>query len=459
MIGPVMENAKPGSRPPDAGTVMIAEAYAVHTPKCSLQLSGGMSVNLRTAGIRMFTLVLIVASAATTTGCFDRQELEQQAFVTALGLDEAPDGMIDCTFRFAIPQNPSGGGGASSADTPLAAKAPVTYRAHSVTEAILIANSSVERKVTLTHLSNVLFGKTLAEKGLEPVMQSMVRYREFRPTILIGIANGKAREVMSAQKPMLDKTTSRMSESIALTAERTGLIPVVYLQDLRRITQNRQASGILPLFSLNQVVKDDPKGEQGVGTDQSVFEPGKEPRAGGDPVEWMGSVIFRGDKAVGILNGRQTQEVQFLKGELRSAKVDFTDPSKKSASVGLSVRRERVPHYTVQLTNPMRIDVEVPLEGDLLNVESGKDYSLPNNRTELEQDLDQRISKEYTQVLETLFHKYEADVIPVANHVRRKFLTDQAYRAFPWQQRLKTAEVHVRVQLHIRRFGVQMEPL
>ncbi len=411
---------------------------------------------LRQAVITLLTCAL----CSCVTGCYDRQELEQQAFVTALGIDKAPGDMIDFTLRFALPQNPAGGGsGGSSADTPLAGKAPVTYRAHSVTEALLIANSSVERQVSLTHLTNIVFGKSLAQEGLKPTMQVLVRYREFRPTILVGVADGTAREVLATQKPMLDKTSGRLADGIALTSQRTGLVPVVYLQDLHRFVEGEQSGGVLPLFSINQKVKDDPQGEQGVKDGQDVFQPGEVPRAGGDPVEWLGAAVFRHDQLVGMLNGRESIQLQFLSGILRNTKLDFSDPLAPGKHVGLSMRKERAPRYTVQLSNPMAIDVDVPLEADLLNVESGVDYSRPENRTKLEQSLQAATAKEYTALLTKLYHDYDADVIPISQHARGHFATDQQFTSYPWAQRFRTADIRVHVSLRIRRFGVQLTPL
>jgi spore germination protein KC len=407
------------------------------------------------------TVFSLVVAAMALTGCYDRQELESQAFVTALGIDSAPNGMVDCTFRFALPQTPSGGGsGSSSSDTPLAGKQPITYRAHSLTEALLIANSSVERQVNLTHMSHIVFGRQLAEQGLEPVMQAMVRFREFRPTIFVGVADGKAKEVLAAEKPMLDKSASRLFESVALTGERTGLIPVVYLQDLSRIVESHGAGGVLPLFSVNRSVEEDPKGEGGVtGTGGDVFTPGKVPRAGGDPVEWMGAVVLRGDRVVGELSGRDTIELDFLQGRLRDTKLDFKDPLNPGQYVGLSIRRERPPNFAIRLENPLQVRVNVPLEADLLNVESGVDYSVPDNRRKLETALEQEMAKELTNLLTRLLHDEGADVIPVANHARAQFATHQQFLQYPWAAQLRTADIRVDVELRIRRFGVQMVPL
>src|SRR5579875_3550102 len=106
---------------------------------------------------RYAVLLMIAAVPFATTGCFDRQELEQQAFVVKLGLDAAPGGLIDCTFRLAMPVNPAAGGKKGGKE-PLAGAVPVTFRAHSINEAMLLANSSIERTISFSHLTNIVFG-------------------------------------------------------------------------------------------------------------------------------------------------------------------------------------------------------------------------------------------------------------------------------------------------------------
>ncbi len=423
----------------------------------------------------MMTMAACLMCLATT-GCYDRQELEQQAFVTALGIDKAPEGMLDCTLRFALPQNPASGGGSGGSVTPLAGKSPVTYRARSVTEALLIANSSIERQVSLTHLSSVIFGKTLAEEGLKPVLQAMVRYREFRPTVFVAIAHGTARDVLAQQKPMLDKSANRLADGIALTGQRTGLVPVVYLVDLQRYISGEQTGGVLPLFSINKNVQSSGGSGQGGGESQSsgdsqnqdldqikdganVFRPGAVPRTGGDPVEWMGAAVFRQDRLVDEIDGRESIELQFLKGTMRSTKMDVPDPLVKNKYVGLTVRKERAPIYHVKLTNPMVIRVDVPLEADVINIESGVDYSRPDLQSKLERQVEHQAEQQYDALLTRLYHEDQADVVPIEDRVRGQFATDQQLRAYPWTERFRTARIEVHVTVSIRRYGVQLIPL
>jgi spore germination protein KC len=402
-------------------------------------------------------MTAILSSGVFTSGCYDRQELESQAFVTTIGVDKAPDGQIDCTMRLALPKNPSSGGGGGGGGQPLAGSGPVTYRGRSVTEAMLLANSNIERQVSMSHLTMIFFGEDLAKQGLKDQLQPLVRFRDFRRTTLVALAKGKAQEVMKEEKPMIDQSAGRLSDSIAEVGTRTGLFPTVHLHDFLSALETHHESPLLPVFAVNEAVQKDPKGEKGIQSEAADYQPGQASRSGGNPVEWMGAAVFRKDKLVGYLNGRESIYLRMLKGTLRTVKLDFPDENAKNATVSVFVRKEHNPQYVVSLSNPVKIQVNVPLDADLIS--SRLDYRTAPMRQKLEQQLKGRLSQELKGLLENLLHEKGADVIPISESIRRKFRTDAEFANYPWETMMKTADIDVNVDLRIRRFGVQMVPI
>jgi spore germination protein KC len=402
-------------------------------------------------------LTAILSSGVFTTGCYDRQELESQAFVTTIGVDKAPGGQIDCTMRLALPKNPSSGGGGGGGGQPLAGSGPVTYRGRSVTEAMLLANSNIERHVSMSHLTMIFFGEDLAKEGLKDQLQPLVRFRDFRRTTLVALAKGKAQEVMNEEKPMIDQSAGRLSDSIAEVGTRTGLIPTVHLHDFLSALESPHESPLLPVFAVNEAVKKDPKGQKGIQSDVADFQPGQASRSGGNPVEWIGAAVFQKDKLVGYLNGRESIYLRMLKGTLRTVKLDFPDENKKNATVSIFARKEHNPQYFVSLSNPVKIQVYVPLDADLIS--SRLDYRTAPMRQKLEQQLEERISRDLKGVLQKLLDDKGADVIPISQSIRRQFRTDAEFASYPWEKMMKTAVIDVNVDLKIRRFGVQMVPI
>jgi Ger(x)C family germination protein len=393
-----------------------------------------------------------------TTACFDRQELEQQAFVTTLGVDKAPGGMVDCTFRIALPVNAAGGGSANTGKTPLAGVTPVTYRARSITEAMTLANTSVERVLTFTHLTAIVFGEDLAREGLHAHLQPLVRYREFRRTVFPVVSKGKARDFLLADEPMLERLPTRVADAVVQMGASSGLIPGDRLHDFLTALENPHEDPVMSCVAVNSRVEEDPKGKNGVQGRGADFTAGEVGRAGGNPAEWSGAAVFHGDRLVGFLNGRETIELQLLRGRVRKTKLEFQDPRDASKTVGIILRRERSPQYTIQPGHPLKIMVKVPLDADLASTESDIDYTEPANRQYLERQLSVMMSKEMEALLGKIVHQYHADVVPIARAARRKFSTYQQFEQYPWERELGQAEVVVQTDLHIRRFGVLFGP-
>ncbi|MFB5191615.1 Ger(x)C family spore germination protein [Alicyclobacillus fastidiosus] len=403
---------------------------------------------------RLCTLVWLIITPFAMTGCYDRQELEQQAFVSVLGVDKAPDGLIDCTFRIALPVNPTGGGGGKGAE-PLAGKEPVTIRAHSINEAMVLASGSIERNVTFSHLSLILFGDDLAKQGILKYVQPLIRYREFRRTVPFAVAKTSAKDCIAQFAPMLDTSSARVNDNISVMSNRSGIVPVCRLHEFATAIENPHQDVVAPLYDINKYVT-----KQAELSDQSTvsYQAGQVERTGGNPVDWMGAAVFRGDKVVDYLTGDDTILLRLLEGGLNNAKLDFTSGD-KSDDIGLALHKEHAPRFSVTLSNPLQIGVHVPVDADVVNIASGKDYSGDAERHELEQMLDKKFNAQIETLLHRLLVDDQADVIPVSRYIRGQFSTYQQFDAYPWMQKLKDAKISVTTDLHIRRFGVQDLPL
>ncbi|QQE80693.1 Ger(x)C family spore germination protein [Alicyclobacillus sp. SO9] len=398
----------------------------------------------------------VALSSLMTTGCYDRQELEQQAFVTVMGIDKAPNNMVDCSLQIAVPKTPGSGGGSSSG-SPLSAAAPLTFRAHSITEALMMANTSVERSITLSHLSTVIFGRSLAEGGLQSVIQPFVRYREFRRTMFVAVAQGTAQEVMASNKPVLEHSSSRMADSIYVMGGRVGLFPVTQLNDLITAMETPHQDVILPLYAVNQSIKDNPKG--GAIKSGEVFQPGSEARSGGNPVEWIGGALFKGDKMKDTLSGTDMIYLRMLRGTVKTTNIDFQINKQREGAVGIYIRKERSPDIKVVLSNPVKVKVTLAFDADLVSEPATKQASVISREDKIKRLIEKKLEEHIKEVLKKVYNQDKLDPIPLSNHIRGHFRTYHQFVSYDWTNKLKTLQPDVSVKLSIRRFGKRLEPV
>lgn len=443
---------------------MAAEGFLLLKRARYYHLSNGIlwtTADGRWGAVRVPRLLLclcVVALPFSIGGCYDRKELEQQAFVTIMGVDAAPNGLIDVTFEVAAPQAPGGGGGANAQSE---SRGPeVTVRARTLSDALTTANSSIERTLSLTHLTLILFGESLAAKGLIDIAQSVSRYRQFRGTTLVGVSTGTAQATLKAFQPMLEKSPSRAAESVTLVGKEQGVLPNTFLHDFLRTLELHHTSLLVPMFAVNQAVENDSKGESGIPEQQlPKTEVGRLARAGGNPVEWGGAAVFRGDKMVDVLNGEEMRCVAIVSAKLKRTSMNFQDPVNPQDNVGISVRGESRPVYQVTFGKPLRIDVYVPLEADVLNTENTVDYSSSEMRQRLQQSVEKQLGGEIKTLLTRLLVQDQADVIPISNTIRHRFPTHRAFANYPWEHNLKDVKISVKLDVNIRRYGIQMIPL
>lgn len=124
---------------------------------------------------RRLALILL---ALLLAGCWDRVELEDQAYIVQLGLDRGQPGQLLVTAQIALvqsagpgilgpvkPPEPSGAAGCHAMATV----------AGTVTQALYLLNAGMSRRLDFRHLRNVVIGEGLAREGVEPVIMELSR--------------------------------------------------------------------------------------------------------------------------------------------------------------------------------------------------------------------------------------------------------------------------------------------
>lgn len=422
---------------------------------------------------KLLSMFLVLLLVLPITGCYDLMELEGMAFVVSLGIDKAPGNMIDVTARIAVPRKLSagpgggGGGGGGGKDEVVGGAKPVTVRAHTVLEALNLLNTSVERRLSLIHLANIVIGESLAKEGVLEYLRPLTRYREFRRTIVVFIAPGNVREIYENNKPLLEQSITRWTESLTDVNRHTGLSAMQKLNDFIISIEAYNEDPIAAVLAVNEKVKEQMKQEKKGSEGQRIhadgkpnFNLGEVERLGGNPLEFLGTAVFHKDRLVTYLDGIDTRMLLTIRGELLRTQMDFPDPISKDRYVNLEIKHARKPIIKVDLNKrPIKVSIEESLEADLNGVQRPTDYSRPDRIRVLEKSVSERLKNRQEQLVSRVFHEYQADPFDIMKRTRSQFRTYRDLKSFDFRQVLKDAEIAVDVKLNIRRIGVQLSPI
>ncbi len=414
------------------------------------------------------SVLLVTVCSFFVTGCFDGQELEEQAFLVTMGVDQVAPGTIALTARVAVPSKltgSSGGGGGAGGGGDFQSGTPlVTATGKTLHEALSMMNVGVERKINLSHLSAILFSDKVARSGVLPYLRTLVRYREFRRTLYVFVSKGSVSELFLKDKPVLETSATRTIEDQHELSQTYGLAPSVQIHEFINALETPHDDPIAPLWSLNEQVGKEKKKQSGSSKNLRgaivSFTPGDINRTGGNPIECVGTAVFRGDRMIGELSGDETRYLQLLSGSLQQ--FILTLPSAKGGKnlVSLGIRNQQPMKVKILFRNGHpKLVITQAFEAELLGDQSAMSFTLDSKHHTIEQVAAKIIQSKEAALITKMYKKMQTNPFHFFDAARNQFATFQQYEAYPWHKQLKNVNLVVNTSVSLRRLGTQIAPL
>ncbi|WP_170292127.1 Ger(x)C family spore germination protein [Heliobacterium mobile] len=415
-------------------------------------------------------LLISVLLLLVMSGCSSERELERTAFVLTMGIDKGEDGNLDVVFRVAIPRSMDIRAGGETTTLQETTK-PITITARSISEAISLASTNVERKLDFRHLRIVLFGEELAREGLVfHQIDTLERNPEFRRTTYMLLTEGPAREIFLSTRPVLERSVSRYVDGIMQNMREQGYSRPITLHEFVSEIETYHVDPVLPMLKNNPMVlteKSDSKIKPMPEAEYKQREAGKtEPggkttesltRSGGNPSEFIGIGIFHQGKLMDKWSGWEANAYNLLRDTYHRAIWTFDDPiGKYTYAVELSKSRSPEVNIHWQDETP-QISVDLYLDGDLLSLQSLEPYVNPDGLATIENNAATIIEKEVLQVIAKA-QGMKIDPFFLSRYVRMHMTYIQDLQALNWREEFSRAQVNVHVNVKIRRPGLRIQP-
>ncbi len=147
-------------------------------------------------------IFMVLAVLFGMTGCWDSHELDTIFIVTGLGLDtgEQPD---EVNVGVQIVRVAGGSDGSGASDSSGGGDGGSSISLEASGKSVLAALSTLRHESTRTlflhHNQMIVFGKELAQQGIQKHLDMFLRDEETRMETLVLVADGKAKEVLSTE--------------------------------------------------------------------------------------------------------------------------------------------------------------------------------------------------------------------------------------------------------------------
>lgn len=411
-------------------------------------------------------IIVLVFSMLFLCGCMDSIEVDEMVYVVAMGIDAGTNGNLRITLLMAVPIAVGVGPEPGEIDKSTNA---ITVEAPTILGGVNVVNSSISKKVNFSHAKLIVISEELAEKGVERFLNTFIRFREFRPDTYLGISRGNAEEFLKSSKPVLEINPSKHIELIMESFEYTGFSNGSTIEEFYSKVEDTSDEAVAALLDISQIEQttDLAKTFSNLTVMEGDYKAGDTPVVYENKVRQMGSAVFKEDKMVGKLTGRETLYYLMASGKLGEIYYTLPDPNEKAKNskdnsdyVTLRLSQARKPEINVKLKDEKpAITVKISLEGDILSITGKEDYSTGEGLEKLEKYASEYVQQDVISFLEKTRDEFKSDICSTGKSIRKTFLFWEDWVDFKWTEKYEKADFFVGVAVKIRRSGIMVKQI
>ncbi|MGQ9778699.1 MAG: Ger(x)C family spore germination protein [Bacillota bacterium] len=398
---------------------------------------------------RRFYLLLLFVSIFSLTGCWGSREVDEAAYVVAMGLDNGTN--EDLILSMAVADVLPAGG---TTEGPRMKIRVVSARAPSFFSALTWGNTILERPPNLTHLKLLVFGQDLAGQGIGRHLDVLVRWREFRRTVYLAVAEGKAADVLAALAKIKEEDVAKYLELMLINQGITGVIPASsqflrFYNDIRSKGETPLAAMALLRQERGPLPPSPTPGEKATAKRPSV--------AGEGPLCFAGTAVFKEGRMVGRLNPEETVAASFMRGDLQQAFINLPFPQDAPHEMELRVMPAGKPRlYVARAKKGVCLRLTLFLRGEVVNIERAPGARAPLSLSAAEKALKDWMERRCREVLAKA-QAWRADFFGFARKARWLVPDWPAWRRWDWEAAFAAAPVSLEVRARLDRTGLTLE--
>jgi len=379
-------------------------------------------------GIKIIPVVLIGLALLFLSGCWSNLELENRAFVSALGIDKSGD-KLRVTAQLLVPSL-LGGGQNRAMGTDPNKKNPVFIvetEARTLSEAVDLLSKESGRRLFFPFLQIIVVGEDLARYSILPVTEWVQRDRELRLKTLLGVAVGEAGEVIKAPGAGLERVPGYFLGSSTETANNfcSRVVEGNFLKFIKDLSSRSRDPVALRLATAEV-------------SDQ------KQARI-------SGSAVFDGYRLAGWLNDRETRGYLWITGDIQRGIISATLPH--GESIAFEIRGSDTEIKTGFVDGEPVVDINIVMKSAVNEVHNPVvSLASPRDLDRLEPLVERQVAGEVHAALEKA-RRLNTDIFGFGEIIHRQHPAEWRRIAGYWDEIFPLLPVQVQVKATIRRTG------
>ncbi|MEG6566712.1 Ger(x)C family spore germination protein [Thermoanaerobacterium saccharolyticum] len=382
-------------------------------------------------------LILFVVLSLFLTGCWDKREINELAFVQGIGMDIDKDKMCNITVQVLKPANlatSSGGGGGGAA----AGKPYEVYSSRGVDFAKAFSNFNTElsRTLFLQHNEIIFIGENLARSGIYSMLDFVTRNPEFRRTsYLVVVSGGTIDDLMKLSKSV-EKYPYREILGMIQNQKNTSS---AYVCDINHFVETLETEEVQPIVGRLEIVKKDGKPQH---------------------ARFVGAAAFKYDKMVGLLTEQETKGIMWMDNLIKNTSL-VVDKGPKGDKTHISFTIIKANSSITPKVNGEDVSFDVKINFDSNMIEENSKYNLTDLKMikGLEDLQQEKVKSEVLDALNAVQKKYKVDSVGFGQKLQEKYPKVWAKLKDRWDEIYPNVKVNVSVKATLKRSGLTSKPI
>ncbi|WP_010093799.1 Ger(x)C family spore germination protein [Ornithinibacillus scapharcae] len=326
--------------------------------------------------MKLLRISILLCSLLLLTSCIETLQLEDLGIILSRGVDSTEDQELEITM--AILQ--------FMKDAPSTTKT-VSGSGKTLKAAVQDANKSVSQEIVPGKIDLEIYGRDLAEQGLNPILDTLRRDADIPNTLLLAVADSKASELFTVEEESINTNLGEFLRGLIQPGTEEQLFPEVPLPGFSTTIRNEGIDPILPILGLRD----------------------------GLPA-LVGIALFKDDKMVGELPLEYEGYFKMMEGTLRNYFLNLTVPIKALEPYLVDMKHaEQFDHIDMSLVvekgkskiklknkEKLQYDTNVNIKLNLQEINVPLKLDLPEAVSKLENEIEKKIKENYENILSHL---------------------------------------------------------
>ncbi|HZG87738.1 Ger(x)C family spore germination protein [Paenibacillus sp.] len=376
---------------------------------------------------------LCVCMALLLTGCWDRREINDVAFVVGTAIDLEKDGYRGTLQIPLVGQmgGPQGGGGGTSGSKAWHIESAFGKTIRGATEAL---QDHLSRVLNFSHRRVFVIGMPLASQGVMPFFDAVFRIPQNRLSAFPLVAIGDAKDILTADAP-IEKMPAEMLREVAQLAT---VDPI----NLRIFFYSLLTEGIDPIAPAVKRISSATNIKKSKST-----------------IELAGVALFRHDRLAAILSEDDALGLLIAMNQARSPLIDVKPPHGAKGTIMIQLQQSITSIEPKVKGARIGFDVTIMAHGNVAEKMSDYPTSTTVQRDALERAVESRLTKMVEHAIRES-QRHQSDPIGFGDALHRKQPRVWKDVRGRWErEELPRADIRVRARVHLEHDGALTKSL